>query len=482
MLNAQSISPPFQAFEPTTSQTLARDVVNNAFRLDAGSYATSAHDDLMAALMNHSTTTLDKKARVFGFGPFKRTYISAPDYGIPLLSSSDIMQLDPEPPILAKFNCPKWQQYQINRGWILVSCSGTIGNVSLVPAYWDGWALSQHGIRVVPDKQYRGLIYSFLSLPTVKSLMVSRKSGSVIDEIYSKDISSLLLPIVSEKTKAKLNELCDSVLSLREASRVLYNSSILYLIKANNLPPFDVPSTIYTEDSEPEAVSVTNINVQKEGECRLDAHFYNPTAQLAIANIRKCPSEIKSVGEVSKVLFTGGRIKRNYVESTHGVPFLSGKNIIQVRPTDVKYLSNRQMADLDELLLKKNYTLITRSGTVGRSCFVWRNYEDYAASEHILRVIPNESEIDPGYLYAFLSSEYGYQQILRHRHGSVIDEITDKQVEQVLIPCPSLKERKVIGDKVREAYDKRADAIRLEDEAQAILTKELAKTPGNEEV
>jgi type I restriction enzyme, S subunit len=278
MLNATTISPLFQAFEPTTSQTLARDVVNNAFRLDAGSYATGAHDNLMVALMNHPTTTLDKIARVFGFGPFKRTYISAPDYGIPLLSSSEIMQLDPEPPILAKFNFPKWKQYQINRGWILVSCSGTLGNVSLVPEYWDGWALSQHGIRVVPDKEYRGLVYSFLTLPTVKSLMVSRKSGSVIDEIYSEDIARVLLPIVSDKVKGQLNELCDSVLKLREASRVLHNGSILSLIKANNLPPLDVPSTICAEDSEPETVSVKNIDVQKEGECRLDAHFYNPTA------------------------------------------------------------------------------------------------------------------------------------------------------------------------------------------------------------
>ncbi len=90
--------------------------------------------------------------------------------------------------------------------------------------------------------------------------------------------------------------------------------------------------------------------------------------------------------------------------------------------------------------MKQGWTLITCSGTIGRTCFVWKNYEDYAASQHILRVIPDQSEIDPGYLYAFLSTEYGYEQILRYRHGSVIDEVTDKQIEQVLIPLPSRKE------------------------------------------
>jgi restriction endonuclease S subunit len=81
-------------------------------------------------------------------------------------------------------------------------------------------------------------------------------------------------------------------------------------------------------------------------------------------------------------------------------------------------------------------------------------------------------------MYAFVSSQYGYEQILRYRHGSVIDEVTDKQIECILIPRPSRREQTAIGDKVREAYEKRAEAIRLEDEAQAILMKELTKAPG----
>jgi type I restriction enzyme S subunit len=140
------------------------------------------------------------------------------------------------------------------------------------------------------------------------------------------------------------------------------------------------------------------------------------------------------------------------------------------------------MADMQDLIVKRGWTLITCSGTIGRTCFVWKNYEDFAASQHILRVIPDEEVIDPGYLYAFLSSRYGYLQILRYRHGSVIDEVTDKQMEQVLTPCPSRKYQEKIGDMVREAYDKRAEAIRLEDEAQAILMDEMTKAQGPKEV
>ena len=72
-----------------------------------------------------------------------------------------------------------------------------------------------------------------------------------------------------------------------------------------------------------------------------------------------------------------------------------------------------------------------------------------------------------------MSTNYGYDQILRYKHGSVIDEITDTQLGHVIVPVPSEKIQKVIGDKVRSAYEKRAEAVRLENKAQQILMKAL---------
>jgi len=93
----------------------------------------------------------------------------------------------------------------------------------------------------------------------------------------------------------------------------------------------------------------------------------------------------------------------------------------------------------------------------------------------LIRVAPNSGLIDEGYLYAFLSSDYGYHQLLRYKHGSVIDEITEDQISQSVIPIPSEKQQKEIGDLVRQAYDLRAEAIKLEEEAQALLTQALTK-------
>ena len=433
-----------------------------------------------------TVSPLREVADVFALSDFSLMRIPATESrGVPFLTVSEILEWMPEPSMfLSRKYEPHLDDYIVKEGCILLSRSGTIGKTLIVGKELAGKAVANHAIRIMaktPDLV--ALIYLVLGGQAGKQVVTGYTYGSVVGQIKPAQIEQVLIPIPPAAVRAVLRKQVDKFVAALDDAFRLHQEATLDVLTANGLKDLCTEDRMATQaQNDPQVVLASARSIQKApavmSECRLDAHFYNPTAQLAVANIKKCGSEIKTVANVAQVIFTGGRFKRNYVESTHGVPFLSGKNIVQIRPTDLKYLSNLQMTDLDELILKRGYTLITRSGTIGRTCFVWRNYEEYAGSEHILRVIPNESEIDPGYLYAFLSSRYGYEQILRYRHGSVIDEVTDTQIEQVLVPRPSRKDQAAIGDKVRGAFEKRAEAIRLEDEAQAILMKELTKVPG----
>ncbi len=228
------------------------------------------------------------------------------------------------------------------------------------------------------------------------------------------------------------------------------------------------------EEKHETLIRITNLTEFNDN-FRLDAHFYNPIAETAVKNIQTFSARYENLYDVADCSFKGSRSIRNYVDKEkHGIPFLSGKNIIQVRP-DFKYISTSETNNLSDMIVEKNQILISRSGTLGRTVFVWNNYENFAASEHLIRVVPNSELVDEGYLYAFLSSDYGYHQLLRYKHGSVIDEITEDQISESVIPIPSDKQQKLIGNLVRQAYDLRAEAIRLEDEAQTLLTQELTK-------
>lgn len=456
---------------------------SHALRLDAGYFV--GMDPSVRALhvrLNESDTRLSDLADVVMLSGFSIAWLPARSafFGKPMYAASAITEYFPTPSLyISQEADPNVTRFEVKRGCLAVTRSGTVGNVGLIYRNLDGSYLSNDAIRIVPKSSLEhGYLYTFLRSGYGKAVLQNLTYGSVVGHIKTFQVEAVPLPRVDNALQERLADLVDTTIEAREEAFDLLDKVDRLLCEISGLPPLPIMQRNPTDaqgTAEIYPVSTTHVfRANGEGsEYRLDAHYYNPTAELAVATLKKGRSPVKLLRDVAERVFMVPRFKRNYVESDHGVPFLSGKNIIQVRPTDLKYLSNLQVEEMQELKLERGWTLITCSGTIGRTSFVWKNYENHAASQHILRVIPDE-EIDPGYLYAFLSSSYGYEQILRYRHGSVIDEVTDKQVEHVLVPYPSQKDQEAVGDMVRGAYEKRAEAIRLEDEAQAILMNALS--------
>ena len=126
-----------------------------------------------------------------------------------------------------------------------------------------------------------------------------------------------------------------------------------------------------------------------------------------------------------------------------------------------------------QLELHENMTLITCSGTIGKVTLVGKHWESWTANQHIIRVVPANSEI-AGYLNVFLASDYGHQLITRFTYGSVVDEIDDNHVRQIAIPL--LKDRAVqkhINELALGANKKRYEAYCLEQEALRIMNEEV---------
>lgn len=376
---------------------------------------------------------------------------------------------------------PRLVEWQIKHGNIVVSRSGRVGE-----AYWVdkklGGALVGDSFRVVPKNPTDGpFIYAVLASNFARNFLSGSAYGSVVDHASVDQLRRFPVPELPKPVRSKISSVVGEAIALRESAYDLLDDAQDQFHKANKLPPLDTNSR---EGSSTHAdlltFRVTSADIVQSAasasEFRLESHFHNPIARTAIARIEKCPSIKRAVGELAHDVILCGRFKRNYVESAYGTPFLSGRNIVQCRPTDLNYLSNSETEDMQSNLLQRGWVLVTRSGTIGRTCFVWHNFEGFAASEHILRVLPDEAEVDAGYLYAFFSSEYGYQQIARFRYGSVIDEITDQQLKKVIVPLPSPRQQREVGDQVRVAYEKRAGALKLEDEAQEILMRAIQES------
>lgn len=177
----------------------------------------------------------------------------------------------------------------------------------------------------------------------------------------------------------------------------------------------------------------------KSGDCRFDAGHYSPDYFEVISLLEDAGMRLEPLGNLVERVILPNRFKRIYVEQEDGVPFLQGSHIVHFQAADVKYLSPATLPNMKEITVRGGWVLVTRSGTVGRVALCPQEWDRWAASEHIIRVVPDEKKCLAGFLCAFLSSRLGQVQMSANIHGAVVDELTAEQVESVLVPIPERK-------------------------------------------
>lgn len=238
--------------------------------------------------------------------------------------------------------------------------------------------------------------------------------------------------------------------------------------------------------SEVESFSITSPWLKQTAELRMDASFYNPRVAEALSALRHSGLTLKPLSEVTKRIFIPNRFKRVYVKEKHGLPFLQGSHVVHFQPADLKYVSKAAHKDIDLWIIKTGWILVTRSGTVGRVSLTSPMWNGWAASEHILRIVPDPSSGCPaGYIYAFLSSEVGQAQLTSQIYGAVVDEITEDQARSVLIPIPTTPEQKKqvedIDRAAMESMRSKDIAVKLAQQAVANISEMIPGLKSDED-
>lgn len=172
---------------------------------------------------------------------------------------------------------------------------------------------------------------------------------------------------------------------------------------------------------------------------RMDSQPYLSGATEAAVLIRKLPGNSRTLESVTKRIFHTGRVARNFVsDPKFGIPFLGTVDIRLADLSMLPLMSKRQLTDNPDLLIHDGWTLITRSGTIGRMAHVRPELAKMAGSEDLLRVEPNDREILSGYLFSFLSSRFGLPMVIGMTYGAIIQHIEPHHISD--LPIPSLGE------------------------------------------
>jgi type I restriction enzyme S subunit len=207
---------------------------------------------------------------------------------------------------------------------------------------------------------------------------------------------------------------------------------------------------------------------------RLDCSPYVAGAIESKQRIKNLKSKKARLGDLvvnNAGLYKGKMIKRTFVNSIEdGVPFLTTSGMLRfdLRPIP-KLVKSTALTD-EGCFIQEGTILISAAGTIGNMTLVRKDMEEIFACGDILKVVPNPEKISPGYLYTYLSSKYGYPQVIQGTYGSIVQHLDPKQIVDLSIPLFDKKEEIKISQLMNKASKSRADAQQILWESRKIVS------------
>lgn len=398
----------------------------------------------------------------------KRKYISKSDKNaIGFIGSSEMLDIYPQPVKFMK-NDESAEPLKVKRNTLLISRSGTIGNITFVGKTLEKFLVSEHAIRL-ECVENPGYIYCYLKSKTGQKLIQSKVYGAVVSQIEPEHLADIPVPDAPESVKSKINDFIMQSYALRDNSNDLIDEATNLLKEELHLP--DISEFAVNNDPvETFAVNLSDMNG------RLDASYHVPIVDAIVKHLKKYAAEVTTIGDkrISSDIVLPVRFKRVYVDEEHGVKFVGGKEIHQLIPATEKYLSKKAHSkQLKEDLGIKPYSILTPArGSLGDVELPCKHFYSWAISDNMMQILSYKDIC--GYLYVFLGSEYGKILIQRFTYGGVVDAIEPFHIQSVEVPilkCQDTQAR--INSLALQANEKRYQAYLLEQEALRALEDEV---------
>lgn len=140
-----------------------------------------------------------------------------------------------------------------------------------------------------------------------------------------------------------------------------------------------------------------------------------------------------AVGGLSGIYY-GGRETIHWVSDPElGIPCLGSTDIVKADLHELPFISKEQVRQNPSLAVKSGWTLITRSGTIGRTAYV-RSDMDGMACQDVLRIVPDKEKVAPGFLYAYLTSKFGVPLVVSGTYGAMIQHLEPEHIADLPVP------------------------------------------------
>ncbi|WP_439098802.1 methylation-associated defense system restriction endonuclease subunit S MAD5 [Allochromatium vinosum] len=444
---------------------------NNGRRLDCGPYMSGAVE-AKELLKKHRTEplcdlTTGYNGGIFNGPRFPRIYVEDRAHGVPFLGSTDILHADLSfLSLLSKKQVDANPALVLDEGWSLITCSGTIGRMAYARSDMKGMAGSQHFMRVAPNskKIKPGYLYAYLSSRFGLPIVVSGTYGAIIQHIEPHHIAGLPVPRLGQ-VEQQAHDLVQEAANLRtKASEAVADAMRALQQAAGMLGLHDHVSSGVGFGIR----TVSSSNLIK----RMDAVFHSPFHSDAVAVVSASSVGATTVEKIAESIVEPKRFKRVQVEDEEfGIPMFGTTALMWADPQP-SFLIPKKIAVNYELTVDEKTLLIPRSGQIsgiiGTVILPYGKIIGGAVSEDAIR-IHCKSEIDAGFLFVALRSEFGRRQLKARAYGSSIPHLDVQQIGSVVVPVVDNEAYQEIGELGIRSAKRRGDAIRLEDQARSLV-------------
>lgn len=165
------------------------------------------------------------------------------------------------------------------------------------------------------------------------------------------------------------------------------------------------------------------------------------------------------------------------MSGSFGRPILSGRQILQLEPVNLRHVSDRSFRDPDKYVIRSGMTIFgadgRAEGSQGAAALVTQDRSEWLASNHVMRLIPRPG-VRPGAVWLATAARQSKAQINALSFGSVVDQVNPEDAERIVVPAISDSD----ATEAEAAWALFGNAANLMDEAVALLEARLAAPSG----
>lgn len=395
--------------------------------------------------------------QVFYGGRDRRIYVETPEKGLPFMGSADMLKNDfNNLKLISKKLTKNIGNYKLKKDWILVSRSGTIGNMAYTNADFEGLCASEHIIRIVPKSNiFSGYLYSYLSSKYGYSLLTQGTFGNVIQHIEPDHIENIPIPILPEETQQKIHNLIADAARLRVEANKLLKEAVEIFEK------YDVDG-------------FTKIFQKKVSALGFSWASYNNNVECD--KIENSISEFLKIGDVATKCFAPPLFKHIYLDKDNGHPFLTGAELTKFNKKFYRWLSPRGVKNIEDYKVKKGTLLLYKSGTtdggiLGNVFIADDILDDACLSDHVIRIFTEDIKMSY-WMFAFYKSRAGVKLLQKTATGSMIPFITPERLRELKFPKPD-DNFEFVTNNIEKYLEKSVQSQLNENQAIDLIEKEI---------